>query len=326
MISILRSNQPIAWMIVPATAVAWLVATIWLENTSWITAAIHAIGSVLAAGISHRIYVRHAFVERGDPALAWLTIAWLLIFMPNESHAVAIKSWTAILLLQYAIDQVLQVHRQHSTSGIQFRSGTLASLSFFLEPMHIGVIIGMVVIQIIARPFAFREWAMLFIGLIWGAIIVRWIGYFFPALLENHSETTLQWLSHSEHLLSPEFAHWGLLGLCLWGILLLARENSRLSLRSKTTRMHLLIFFFFIVICAIWVSLASSPFGGSSTFPSSLATHARNFNKIIAIAAGFATVGLIPTLKRNRGQLSRWGVLQLAILIVSMLILFIPSF
>ena len=326
MIPILRSNQPIAWMIVPATAVAWLVATIWLENTSWITAAIHAIGSILAAAISHRIYVRHAFVERGDPAVAWLTIAWLLIFIPNESHAVAIKSWTAILLLQCAIDHVLQVHRQHSTSGIQFRSGTLASLSFFLEPMHIGVIIGMVVIQIIARPFAFREWAMLFIGLIWGAIIVRWIGYFFPALLENHSETTLQWLSHSEHLLSPEFAHWGLLGLCLWGVLLLARENSRLSLRSKTTRMHLFIFFFFIVICAIWVSLASSPFGGSSTFPSSLATHARNFNKIIAIAAGFATVGLIPTLKRNRGQLSRWGVLQLAILIVSMLILFIPSF
>jgi hypothetical protein len=303
-----------------------LVATIWLENTSWITAAIHAIGSILAAAISHRIYVRHAFVERGDPAVAWLTIAWLLIFIPNESHAVAIKSWTAILLLQCAIDHVLQVHRQHSTSGIQFRSGTLASLSFFLEPMHIGVIIGMVVIQIIARPFAFREWAMLFIGLIWGAIIVRWIGYFFPALLENHSETTLQWLSHSEHLLSPEFAHWGLLGLCLWGVLLLARENSRLSLRSKTTRMHLFIFFFFIVICAIWVSLASSPFGGSSTFPSSLATHARDFNKIIAIAAGFATVGLIPTLKRNRGQLSRWGVLQLAILIVSMLILFIPSF
>ena len=313
-------------MIVPATAVAWLVATIWLENTSWITAAIHAIVSILAAAISHRIYVRHAFVERGDPAVAWLTIAWLLIFIPNESHAVAIKSWTAILLLQCAIDHVLQVHRQHSTSGIQFRSGTLASLSFFLEPMHIGVIIGMVVIQIIARPFAFREWAMLFIGLIWGAIIVRWIGYFFPALLENHSETTLQWLSHSEHLLSPEFAHWGLLGLCLWGVLLLARENSRLSLRSKTTRMHLFIFFFFIVICAIWVSLASSPFGGSSTFPSSLATHARDFNKIIAIAAGFATVGLIPTLKRNRGQLSRWGVLQLAILIVSMLILFIPSF
>ena len=71
--------------------------------------------------MAHRVYVRYGFVERGDPALAWLSMVLLLLLMPQETLAAAARSWLALLLLLAAVDQILQAHRQTSTSGLQFR-------------------------------------------------------------------------------------------------------------------------------------------------------------------------------------------------------------
>ena len=124
--------------------------------------------------------MRYGFVERGDPALAWLSMVLLLLLMPQETLASAARSWLALLLLLAAVDQILQVHRQTSTSGLQFRSGALASLSTMLEPLHFGFVLAMLIVLSISRPFIFREWSMMVIGLVWGIAIAQAVSAFGP--------------------------------------------------------------------------------------------------------------------------------------------------
>ena len=327
MVSILRSNQPIAWLIVPATVLFWLLLTKWGTDTAFSCLIIQAIGSILIAGMAHRIYVRYGFVERGDPALAWLAMVTLLILMPQETLWPAIRSWISLLLLLGAIDQILQVHRQTSTSGLQFRSGALASLSALLEPLHFGFVLAMLIVLSISRPFIFREWSMMVIGFIWGIGIlmaVHTLGSDWGiSVLETTEKLSTQTIG--SRLFSPHATRLWLILLSIWGGIILLREKTKISLRAHTTRTHLLVLFWVSILLASLIQPSYIPFIIDDIDAAFGAQSYGPMDKLLAVGVAFGIVGLVPQSRRHNGLSAKADTFRLLVILGSLLILFMPS-
>ena len=49
-----------------------------------------------------------------------------------------------------------------------------------LEPLHFGFVLAMLIVLSISRPFIFREWSMMVIGLVWGIAIAQAVSAFGP--------------------------------------------------------------------------------------------------------------------------------------------------
>ena len=128
MISILRSNQPIAWALIPLTIFGGLIAHWWAGTLDGTSAMIHGLGLAGVALYAHRIYVNRHFVDRGDSALAWLIVLWSVAWLTPTTWTAGCRLWGSLLLACSSLSMALTVHRQSSTSGIQFRSGALAAL------------------------------------------------------------------------------------------------------------------------------------------------------------------------------------------------------
>ena len=327
MVSILRSNQPIAWLIVPATGLFWFLLTIWGTDTAFLSLVIQAIGSLTIASMAHRVYVRYGFVERGDPALAWLSMVLLLLLMPQETLASAARSWLALLLLLAAVDQILQVHRQTSTSGLQFRSGALASLSTMLEPLHFGFVLAMLIVLSISRPFIFREWSMMVIGLVWGIAIAQAVSAFGPDWGVSIRETseTLSLQGYRTRWISPHFTRLWLIVLSVWGGGILLREKTKVSLRAHTTRTHLLILFWVSLLLASLIQPTYLPFVTDDIRIAFRGQSYGTLDKFLAVGAAFGVVGLVPQTRRHRGLSAKADTFRLLVILGSLLILFMPS-
>ncbi len=327
MVSILRSNQPIAWLIVPITGLCWLLLSLWVTEFALGSLSIQALGSLTAATLTHRIYVRYDFVERGDPALAWLSMVLLLLLMPVESSGVAIRSWTALLLLLAATDCVLQVHRQPLTSGLQFRSGALAALSVFLEPQLFGFVIAVAIVFGISRPFIFREWTMMSLGLFWIFALASTAHAFCPDLIQPvfaSSDVPLR-QDFNNRLISPDTARIWLIALSLWGALLMAREKSKISLRARTTRWHLMILFCVSIVIGMLIHPPALLVISRELPPAFDPNFHGVLDKVLAIGVAFGVVGLVPVSQRRHGASAKTAVLKMFVIVGSLLILFMPS-
>ena len=328
MVSILQSNQPIAWAIVPVTGFVWLLLSFWSTDYALNYLVIQATGSLVIAGMAHRIYVSYGFVERGDPALAWLSMTLLLLLLPLESIGSAIRSWAALFLLLAATDQILQVHRQASTSALQFRSGALAAFSVFLEPLHFGFVLGMFVVLAISRPFILREWLMLLLGLCWifaiGTSAITYFPDLIPYLFPIEAVPIEQELGNRYFL--PQTSRIWILVLSAWGVALMFREKTKISLRAQTTRWHLLVLFCASLLLAYLIDPKVLPFALEEV---ALPFKTESFgilDKLLAIGVAFGLVGLIPLTNRNYGTTDKSEAFRLFVVLVSLLILFLPSF
>lgn len=277
--------------------------------------------------MAHRIYVRYGFVERGDPALAWLSMVLLLLLMPQETLGAAIRSWLALLLLLAALDQTLQIHRQTSTSGLQFRSGVLASLSSMLEPLHFGFVLAMLVVLSISRPFIFREWSMMVIGLVWGIAIVKAVNAFGPdwgiSIGQTSEAQSLQ--GYGTRWISPHFTRLWLIVLSVWGSGILLREKTKVSLRAHTSRTHLLILFWVSLILASLIQPTYLPFLAEDIRIAFRGQSYGTLDKFLAVGAAFGIVGLVPQTRRHHGSSAKADTFRLLVILGSLLILFMPS-
>jgi len=84
-------------------------------------------------------------------------------------------SWLSLLTACASLSLTLQMHRQPTTSAIQFRAGALAAVAICLNPQHWGIALGLILIQINTRPSILREWLMLALGGAWGGAVTLFL-------------------------------------------------------------------------------------------------------------------------------------------------------
>jgi hypothetical protein len=293
---------------VPVSLVVGLVILVLWGGLSAQQAVIQGIGTLLSAVIAHQIYVRRSFVERGDPALAWMVVVWSLVLMPRAIELQqAIWTWVALMFSGFSLHLALLSHRQPSTSGIQFRSGALAGLAITCDSTQWGIIVALLLVQLNTRPAILREWLMLGVGLIWTAWGLN-VG--------------LRWMLPASFLLPSNPAHFPFEGVVLWGIflwalvggILLLSEQAQQTLRIQNTRMNALLFFGSLVLCSIlewdltgWISAEFIPLQNTP---------------FLAMGLAFFTVQIIPKRDRYAKSNPSWVEPAFWVFVGTLLVLF----
>lgn len=284
------------------------------NEISVIQALIHGTGCLAVAMFCHRLYVKRNFVERGDPALAWLVGAWLVVMLSSEDQEASVRSWVSLVLLCWSADFVLQMHRQSSTSNLQFRSGTLAALAVALQPMNVAFFIGLFIIQILIRPAIIREWLMLFVGAIWG-FIIAFVG----------SQSLASWDAKDSDPHSMTFTNpiWmGLTILGIWGLIQLVRDSTGVGLKTRNARTHLTMLLHITAAGSLLFFLISSLPGVPNMLNSFDALSWDHALKLLGMTLGFTTVSLVPKNDGRKKRHSTFESLQFLLLVGMMLVLF----
>lgn len=292
MLTLLRSNQPIAWLVVPVTALA-LVGVAWMRGDS---AWVWGIGALAVSGAAHLIYRSFDNVDQAEPHLSWLLVGLLFIarsFAPEPTLEEDIRSWISLLIGLWSIWWILGVHRQPRVSALTFRAGALAGLAWVVEPAMIGLVVGIIIVQAKSRTPLFREWALLLLGLAWLpglATVLTWTGRDLPAAAH------LPWTA-----LPPLHLSWSLLAglLVLAGWLALLSDSLNAGIRRKATRTNLTL------LLPLMAGVALAQCGPT---PHAL--------RLTALLIAFAWSALPPA-RRQRGRTALW-MLALATLLAGL--------
>jgi len=203
----------------------------------------------------------------------------------------------------------LTVHRQSSTSGIQFRSGSLAALAIGLNPANWGLLVGLAVMQINLRPGIFREWAMLVIGAIWGGAIALGLYRISPSSFGMETPATVLLFDVSNGL------HWMALVWASVGVIVLLRRQSSLNLRSQNARLS--------VLTMTWcTALGSAVVVISESGP---AITGLPLSPALGLAMGFTCIGLVPERERSRRVQRPWHDAIYWVLVGTVLVLFVQQ-
>jgi len=258
------------------------------------------------------MYVNRNFVERGDPALAWSITVWGILFM-NESAEIseAIRSWGSILLIFGSLALSLSMHRQHSTSGIQFRAGALVGIAIILEPQHWGALPGLMIVQAVVRPFILREWLMLIIGTAWSGVATYAIIESFMSEADWTPLNYQTWI-HWKTLLWPAAI------TAITGLIFLLREQNQQVLRTQNTRLNTLLFVLVLVIGSTVNFFSVNPLEDLFQPPVMSPT--------IPLALGYMTLGMIPQLTKQNSKQSSLLTGLFWIYVSMLLVLFVMQF
>lgn len=307
MISILRSNQPIAWALIPLTILLGSLGHLWVGSWDGLSAVVHGMGLTAWAFVGHRIYVNRHFVDRGDSALAWLVAMWCVCWLPPVGLFEGIRMWSSLLLVSFSLSVALQMHRQSSTSGIQFRSGALAGIATVCDPGNWGIALGLIAMQLYLRPGITREWIMLFIGWSWGGGVALALSHFFWA---GNGAAPPEFLAFE----TSNGLHWAAIGWAVGGTFALLRQQSSLNLRSQNARLSVWTF--------AWLLAAGSMLHWS---PWGVSVESIAFSPALALALAFSTVALVPKRDRNRRSVGSWHDAVFWALVGTVLVLFVQQ-
>ena len=317
MISILRSNQPIAWSIVPGTIFLGILWHIWFSQTSALSLVIYGIGLLSLAGYSHHLYVQRNFVERGDAALAWSVVAWMIALIPVGSPSEGAQMWCSLLLICASLDHTLRMHRQPSTSSIQFRAGLASGLAVGIQPLNLGVLIGLILVQIRARPFLFREWILLVFGLVHGYLVAEFIWSF--DLISNTFVPSSASVSTD---LMTTGNHWSVIAMgcpAILGLFMLIRENPRLILKTRNARYNAIIVLIALAAtCTLLCWIVPLEFRGIYSVSQAIS----HWSALNAIALGFLCVSLVPKRDRRNDKLSALDATGWIVFVGTLLVVF----
>ena len=285
MLTLLRSNQPIAWLVVPITLIVLLGGAIhWGGWTAW-QAGMWGMQALVIAGLGHLLYRSFEYSERADPALSWLLTGLLFAceaMAPTEVRGADWRSWASLASGLWSMWWMQGVFRQARVSGLTFRAGALAGIAWWLEPSSLGVVIGAAVVLAKTRTFLLREWLLFLLGAAWipaTAQVLSWNGWDLPAI--GHR----LWNRPTAEVLTWSTAAAGLT-VAGWAVATLATRSA--SIRRKASRLNLPIL---TVIPATWSILTdpSNPLGW----------------RLAAVAIAFSWVWLVPTADR-KARFERW--------------------
>ena len=272
-----------------------------------ISAAVHGLGLVALAFAGHQIYVNRHFVDRGDSALAWLTVLWCVGWLKPVDWLEGVRMWMGWLLACFSLATALKMHRQTSTSGIQFRSGALAALATGCNPSTWGILLGLIVMQINLRPGIGREWGMLLIGWLWGMGIAAGVGHFIPGFQWQPMGTFAAFELQNG-------LHWATLAWALAGALVLLRQQSSFNLRAQNARLS--------VLAVTWLITAGGMLNWSA---SGITAASLAFSPALGLALAFSTVCLVPKRERTRRGNRTWVDAVFWALVGTVLVLFVQQ-
>lgn len=285
MLTLLRSNQPIAWAIVPLSILAMAGTAIACGKWTWEVASTWSLGTLVVAALAHRLYRSFEYTAYANPALSWLLSGMLFVAkigQPFDGFWSEVRGWFALWAMLLGCWWMLGVHRQPRTSHLTFRAGTMAGLCWVLDPIGIGSFVASAIVLTKSRTFLFREWAMFLIGASWlplSALSLSWSG----RLLFSESSTVQMWPM-------PVFQSWlyvaGVLAMFGWAVLL--RKTQFEGTRCKAARMNLTLL---TVIPAAWACWST---------PNGMLTPL-----LCALAVSFAWVWLIPN--ESNGRRNPWS-------------------
>ena len=281
----------------------------WAGTLDGTSAAIHGLGLTAVAFFAHRIYVNRHFVDRGDSALAWLIVLWSIAWLTPTDWTAGLRMWGSLLLACASLSMALTVHRQSSTSGIQFRSGALAALAIGLNPTNWGLLVGLAVVQINLRPGIFREWAMLVIGTVWGGAVIFGLYHVAPSTFGMESTASTFLFEASNGL------HWMALAWAATGVVVLLRRQSSLNLRSQNARLSVLTITWCMAVGAAMAVISESG-PAISELP---------LSPTLGLAMGFACIGLVPERERSRRVQRPWHDAIFWALVGTVLVLFVQQ-
>lgn len=255
MLTLLRSNQPIAWAIVPVTCLALAGSALARGNWSLEEAGTWAIGAFVTAALAHRLYRSFEYTAYANPALSWLLCALLFVAktgQPLDAFWPEMRGWLALWAVLLGCWWMLGVHRQPRTSNLTFRAGMFAGLSWFLDPACFGFFIACAITLTKSRTFLLREWAMFIIGAVWIPVVslaLSWTGW----NLTPENTSSGQWPV-------PALEGWyyiaGLLSIIGWGVLI--RKTQFEGIRCKAARMNLSLLTLVPAAWAWWIAPGSS--------------------------------------------------------------------
>lgn len=281
----------------------------WAGTLDGTSATIHGMGLTAVAFFAHRIYVNRHFVDRGDSALAWLIALWSIAWLTPTSWTAGLRMWGSLLLACASLSMALTVHRQSSTSGIQFRSGALAALAIGLNPANWGLLVGLAVMQINLRPGIFREWAMLVVGAVWGGAIAFGLYRVAPSSFEMDLPAYALLFDVNNGL------HWMALVWAAAGVIVLLRRQSSLNLRAQNARLSVLTMTWCIALGSAVVVISE---GGPTITGLPL-------SPTLGLAMGFTCIGLVPERERSRRVQRPWHDALYWALVGTVLVLFVQQ-
>ena len=301
----------------PLTVLLGLSWHIWEGVTPLLSVAVHGIGSLMLALYSHHLYVQRNFVERGDAALAWSVAAWSVALVPMASPTEGAQTWISLLLLCGSLDQTLRIHRQPSTSSIQFRASLFAGLAVGIQPLNVGIVLGLIAVQLRSRPSIFREWTLLILGFAHGFLISEIGWHFMPnSVLPAGSSPNQMAKATAVHGL---WTYGVMITAGAVGLLMLRRENPRLILKIKNARFHAIL----MLLCLVGTASAMHSLNLKVFLPTRTAGYAGyHWSAIAAWAQGFICFGLIPKRERRTDRTNALDTLAWLLFVGTLLVVF----
>lgn len=306
MISILRSNQPIA------TGLAFFILLVGgglriaLGDSSWEDAAAHiGLGSG-AVALIHFLYTRKGFVERYDAAAAIWT-AWFWAASPEWIGVAEWRDGLGLLVLLASWRPIFEIQRQASASHLGFVAGALTGLATLLSPSLWAAWPAALVAVFATRSFRFREFALLVIGFAWPVILAAGAEFLWADVTGERAgllPAEIPRLGLNIKGLLAGF--WLTVGLWLpWGLFAWGQTQSSLGLSTRIIRRNAWTVTLLPAIGALlWQSGPSAVSAG-----------------LIAVAGGWAGALITPELGRAHDERARRrAILSVAMWVVALTI------
>lgn len=256
MLSILRSNQPFAIILVGLT---WALGVLWnwwfihLEVSSWIFPQVNAYFSasswrilifqslvqLLTIGFIHRTYNSNEYILGGNYFAAWIYALFSALFSTIfPAHPFLLLH----LLMILAMKQVFDVYRQNDVQHHYFNAAFFLGVSMLIVPSSFVLSIFLLVSLAYTRSGIWREWAWSIVGFVLPFLIgicIVWLAED-PGLIQEWGASVVGIDPQSQlNWLAIPFGIWFLFGLK--GLINSYRSSSNKARNTKSTSLIFLL-------------------------------------------------------------------------------------
>ncbi|MCX7985972.1 MAG: hypothetical protein N2662_03435 [Bacteroidales bacterium] len=159
------------WFTVPVTSyycIAPHISTFhWLNNLSNSTAFLARLlgyfSLIIMASLVIQLNTKYLFIGQRSYLPGFIFLLLSLIFHQTQNFHFIF--WVGILLL-FAIDRIISTYRYENLSYRVFDAALLTGLSAIFYPPALFLLVFFYITLLLLRPFYWREWVLLFIGLV----------------------------------------------------------------------------------------------------------------------------------------------------------------
>lgn len=260
MLNVLRSSQPLAFVIVTVTWLLGLILQFFVPTPNQITwsffdthallpgyAWISNLILVLPALALHRSYSNNEFAPHRNSLAVWIYLLFGSLFclaFPLHPYLIA-QTFFAL-----SLHQIWKVYRQGDAKHLYFNASLLIGCSAIIVPNTSLLFLGLLVSLAYTRSGIWREWAWSIIGFILPPVILIVLMWYF-----NSTEYLNNWLDNfgwnSKYKLSFSVSI-PLILLTLWGVKELLSTYSAISNKSRNTKTTALFMSISMIVVALF--------------------------------------------------------------------------